>query len=1180
MNKATIKSFAIEARKKLISEISYRAGLVGINKDGISEPIHKASSIEMYDIGGNEPYSIKGNEISQRQSLAIMVRNKGFDNVIEEVAYTWFNRIIAIRFMEVNDYLPTRVRVLSSENKDKIEPDIVTEAPNVELGFKPNEINEILQLKHDNKLDELFRFLFIKECNALNDILPELFEKTSDYTELLLSISFTNEDSIVRYLVRSINEEDFREQVEIIGWLYQYYNTELKDETFALLKKNVKITKERIPSATQLFTPDWIVRYMVENSLGRVWVEGHYDSDIKDSWKYYIGEADQEEEVKVYLDNIRKERKYIKPEEIKFIDPCMGSGHVLVYAFDVFMDIYKSYGYSEREAAKLILQNNIYGIDIDDRAYQLAYFALMMKARSYDRRILNSNIIPNLSSIKESNALSKFEALDSQVKLDDINFETANYLIGVFKDAKEYGSILNIKKRDYEGLQASLDKIIEHGADDIFEIQWINSIKETMPALIRQARILSQKYDSVVTNPPYMGKNGMSEKLVEYTKTNYTTTKSDMSTIFMEKTLDMCKPNGYMAMINIPVWMFLSSYKKLRETLILSKTFINMLHFGRGVFGADFGTTAFVISNSNIDRFNANYRRLFQKQGAVDRIEQKEEWFFNGLGSYIAQKENFLNIPDMPIAYWVSEKIVEAFRKGEDITKYIDTFQGIITGDNTRFLRNWHEVEISKIPFDKKKMSDIDLKNQYWIPYNKGGEFRNWYGNQEYVVNWRNGPDDKTRGRKTFQDHYLREYISWSYITSSTLATRYFPSGFLWDVHGSGIFDKSNNLKYLQAFISSKVGIEFLKIINPTISYQVENIAQLPVIISKAHKNRIDDLVSQNIEISKAEWDTFEISWNFITHPFLKYNNKTILSSFSDWDELTQRQYVKLKENEEELDRIFIEIYEFQDELTPEENRNISIRKAECARDVKSFISYAVGCMFGRYSLDNNGLVYAGGEWDANKYKTFAPDKDNVIPITDEEYFNDDIVGRFVEFVKVTYGDGRIEENLEFIAKSLGNNGDNSREVIRNYILKDFYKDHVKTYQKKPIYWMFDSGKENGFKALIYMHRYNEDTVAKVRTNYLHKVQKAIESAIESADIIIDSASSSTQKAKVVKQKEKLVKQLSETRIYDSAIGHVASQRIGIDLDDGVIANYAKFQGVEISKEGKKASKIDLLSKI
>jgi hypothetical protein len=688
MNKAAIKNFAVEARKKLIASVKDKAGRIGITNENITEAISKGEGYAVFPTHIGSETTLVGKELKQRENLVNRIKEKGYESVMEEVAYTWFNRIIAVRFMEINDYLPSRIRVLSSETKGKFEPDIVTQAPKIDLELTQQEIEEIISLKEKNELDKLFRMLFIKQCNELGEVLPELFENTSkynkDYTEILLDISYTNEDGVIRDLLK-IDETDFLEAVEIIGWMYQYYNTEPKDETFALLKKNIKITKERIPAATQLFTPDWIVRYMVENSLGRLWLEGHPNGTLKTEWKYYLDEAEQEPNVVAQLEKIRDEYKNINPEEIKLIDPCMGSGHILVYAFEVFMQIYETCGYTQRDAASLIIEKNLYGLDIDNRAYQLAYFAVMMKGRKYDRRFLTKGISPNLCPIEESNSLISFEQGAGQLKIDDLHKETANYLVTAFRDAKEYGSILNIEQRDYNGLLQYIEELLQNGAEDLFVSQWLNSIAAVMPALIKQAKIMAQKYDIVVTNPPYMGSSGMGTKLSDFVKKNYSDTKSDMSTVCMEKTLDMCKLTGIMAMINIPVWMFLSSYEKLRENLISKNTFVNMIHFGRGVFGSDFGTTAFVIARRKINNYNAIYRKLYLKQGAVDSVEEKERMFFEGIGCYIAQQENFSKIPGMPIAYWVSNKLRNCFENGTLLDAIANPRQGLATGDNSRF---------------------------------------------------------------------------------------------------------------------------------------------------------------------------------------------------------------------------------------------------------------------------------------------------------------------------------------------------------------------------------------------------------------------------------------------------------------------------------------------------------------
>ncbi|MBP2637787.1 MAG: Methylase/Eco57I restriction endonuclease [Firmicutes bacterium] len=1190
MNKTAIKNFAIWARNKLIADITYKAGLLGITEKAIKSPLPQSTKdVQFFDIGTKEPYTISGIEIKQRETLVNVIRNKeqqfdyltAYKAVIEEVAYTWFNRLIAVRFMEANDYLPAHIRVLSSESTGKDEPDLVTNPFDTDLEFTPYEKDRIMQLKHENQLDGLFRMLFIKQCNALNAILPNLFEKTSDYTELLLNVAFTDKDGVVYRLVHDIPEDDFNVskegQVEIIGWLYQYYNTEPKDETFALLKKNVKITKERIPAATQLFTPDWIVRYMVENSLGRLWLEGHPNDALKSEWKYYLDEAEQEEDVQKQLNAIRDEYKSIKPEDIKVIDPCMGSGHILVYAFDVLMQIYESYGYSQRDAAKSIIENNIYGLDIDNRAYQLAYFAIMMKARQYNRRILNGETNLHVYAIQESNGVNRDQLQYFGAGMDEMQRNIAMLqiqgLLDTFIDAEEYGSILNVDRYDWETLHRFVDNIGVMGQLS-FGTAGVEETQTQLHQLVDIAALIEQKYNVVVTNPPYMGCTSFGGKLSDFVKEKYPDSKGDLFAVFIEKCSALTKKNCYQAMITQHSWMFLSSYEKVRNKMS-SMDIVNMAHLGSRAFdeiGGEFvQTTAFALRKSNISYYRAVYERIVDFSGQTD----KEMAFLVKKHEFISPKNNFSNIPGSPIAYWVSEAVAKAFSQGKSITEYVDTFQGIITGDNDKFLRLWTEVSSAKIPFHSRDIQKIDLAETYWIPYNKGGEFRKWYGIQDYVVNWRNGPEDKTRGKKSFQNYYLREYVAWSYTVSNTIAARYYPAGFLWDVRGSGIMDKTNLLYYLQALICSKIGITFFRVNNSTLSCQVENIVQLPIIVDYIEKEKIEAIAKNCVGISKQDWDSFEISWDFIRHPLLSFAERSVFTAFCNWEKLTNSRFFQLKADEEELNRIFIKIYALQDELAPEvDDKDVTIRKADLGRDIRSFISYAVGCMFGRYSLDVDGLAYAGGQWDDGKYSTFIPDKDNIIPITDEEYFEDDIVGLFVAFVKKVYGEETLEENLDFIAKALGNKGNTSREIIRSYFVKDFFKDHCKIYQKRPIYWLFDSGKADGFKALIYMHCYDKNTIGNLRIDYLHKTQRVYEREIARMQETIDNSTNAREVAAAEKRKDKLIKQLKETKDYDEKIAHLALARIAIDLDDGVKANYEK---VQIGTDGKK---LEVLAKI
>ncbi len=1216
MDKGAIKNFAVWARRKLIEDITQKAFEIGVAEDKISDAVKLASNATQ--VNGR---LLQRHEAKQRESLIARIRERGFQEVIEETAYTWFNRIVAVRFMEINGYLPTGVRVLSSAEKGKAEPDIISSAHYVDLDQDKELADKLLD---EHRTDELFRYLFVKQCNKLGEILPDLFEKIEDYTELLLPNNLLFESSVVGRLVSDIAEEDFRDQVEIIGWLYQYYISEKKDEVFAALKKNVKITSENIPAATQLFTPDWIVKYMIENSLGRLWLDGHPDNSLKANWKYYLDEAEQEPEVQKQLDEIREQSKKIMPEDIKVLDPCMGSGHILVYAFDVLFQIYKNAGYSEKEIPKLILEQNLYGLEIDDRAAQLAYFAVMMKARSKSRMVFREKINLNLCSIQESNRITK-EALNFFTNGLNAKFKAdVDYIDKIFRDAKEYGSILEVKPVAFDVIEKRINDIGQYEINNLENMLYTGEIKDKLMPLAKQARIMSQKYDVVCTNPPYMGNRNMNNNLSGFAKKNYPNSKSDLSTVFMEKALLFCKPLGNMTMINIPVWMFISSFEILRGYFISNATIINMLHFGRGVFGSDFGTTAFVISNSMVKNYKATYRKLYKLQGAVDSIELKEQWFFQKYGHYEINQENYKIIPEAPIAYWVSDRVKDIFRSSVLLGDIAQPRAGLSTGDNDKYEKQWFEVNINKIGFNYQDVSETRNGQHRWFPCNSGGEFRKWYGNNMIIVNWefngnelKNFKDEygKLKSRPQNTKYYFKEGITWTKLSSSKFATRYKNSGFIFDDTGRSAFiedDIGININYLLGFLSSKVCAEYLKILNPTMSFTNGDISRLPILKDQIITcTAIEHFVEKNIILSKSDWDFFEASWDIKKHPLLTFKgtSKAIESAFNNWSDFAEKRFYQLKQNEEELNRIFIDIYGLQDELTPEvEDNDITIRKADRARDIKSFISYAVGCSLGRYSIDADGLIYAGGEWgdrwgldvsgvrirkiekdeggniisDTWVDATFLPDEDNILPVLDDEYFEDDILGRFVEFLRTTFGSDSLDENLDFIAETLGKKqSETSRQTIRRYFLKDFYKDHVQIYQKRPIYWLFDSGPEDGFKALIYMHRYDEFTVARVRTDYLHKLQKMYDAEIKRLDILIDSDVSPREKAMAIKRREKIQKQIRECLTYDQVIAHVANQRINIDLDDGVKVNYAKFQGVEIPQgEGRKPLKANLLANI
>lgn len=1190
MNKTAIKNFAVWARNKLIADISYKAGLMGISEVGIKAALPQSTKdMEFYDIGTKEPYVINGEAVRQRKRLAELINQRAamsdfktaYRAVIEEVAYTWFNRLIAIRFMEVNDYLPSRIRALSSESSSKLEPDLVTTPFDAELELSDYEKSEIVRLKNENLVDECFRMLFVKQCNALNEVLPMLFETTADYSELLLNVSVTDQDGVVYHLVHDIPEDDFNiskigeggkptGQVEIIGWLYQYYNTEPKDEAFALLKKNVKITKERIPAATQLFTPDWIVRYMVENSLGRLWLEGHPNAELKSEWKYYLDEAEQEADVQAQLEKIREEYRTIKPEDIKVIDPCMGSGHILVYAFDVLMQIYEAAGYTQRDAAKSILENNIYGLDIDDRAFQLAYFAVMMKARQYNRRILNGETACHVYSIQESNTVNRAQLKYFGAGLNDLERNDAmNQITGLldtFVDAKEYGSILNVDTCNWDLLHRFVAGTSDGGQMSLDSIG-LEDTKAQLRLLIEIGQVMAQKYDVVVTNPPYMSISGGTAKLIDYVQRHYENSKTDMFSVCIDKCGQMTKANRFQAMITQHAWMFLSSFEKMRVD-VQRRSIVNMAHLGARAFeeiaGEVVQTTSFIIRNAIINNYTGCYVRLVEEASQT----AKELCFLNGKHQYYSKQKYMRGIPGMPMAYWISNEFALTFSKTL-LGDYAVTKQGFATGSNDQFLRLWFEVDKHKESLIEVSREDALKSQKKWFPCNKGGTYRKWFGNNVYVANWEeNGSAMRAFNGSVIRNpqFYFQKGLTWSSLANQ-LSLRYSPEGFVFESKGSMCFvNDDKNIWYIMGLLNSKTTSLALSVLSPTLDFHEGPMAKVPVILTK-NTSAVSSIVKDCVQISKKDWDCVETSWDFTTHPLVLGN--TISDAYIKWQNECDVRFKALKSSEEELNRIFIDIYGLQDELTPEvEDKDVTVRKADLQRDIKSLLSYAVGCMFGRYSLDVPGLAYAGGEWDDSKYSRFIPDKDNILPITDEEYFQDDIVGLFCGWLKKVYGAATLEENLDFIAKALVNKGNTSREVIRNYFLNDFFKDHCSTYSvtgsgKRPIYWLFDSGKQNGFKALIYMHRYDENTIGNLRIDYLHRMERVYESEIARMQDIIDNSRDGREVTKATKRKEKLQKQIKECKEYDEKIAHLALARIPIDLDDGVKVNYEKVQTVD-----------------
>lgn len=1221
MDKNAIKKYAVWARRELISRVTQKAYQYGIREGNIIDD----------DADSIDGKLLTENEKKERQALIVQVNEKGFKQVMEEVAYTWFNRFSALRFMEVNGYLPTHVRVFT-DDENNFKPQILTEAIHLELNGL--DMDKVYELKEANNNDELFKYLIITQCNALNKILPGMFQKIADYTELLFPDNLLREGSVVEQMIALIPEEDFDicsgGQVEIIGWLYQYYNDERKNEVININKGTVK--KEDIPAATQLFTTDWVVRYIVDNSLGRYWIERNPDSSLKNELEYYVTPKNG---ITAKVD------EKITPEELTIFDPCMGSGHFLVYSFEVLMKIYTEYGYSEREAAQTIVEKNLYGLDIDNRAAQLAYFAVMMKARQYDRRFLNRGIEPHVYAICESNHLNIYDLkyfVNGNVKLKT----DMQMLINDMKDAKEYGSIIHISQIDFDALFARFDEI----QNDI-SMYKESALTELLP-LVQVAYVMSQKYAIVVTNPPYLNK--MDAKLKKYVTDNYKDYSGDLFSVFMYRNFYYCKVDGYSGFMIPFVWMFIKTYEKLRDFIVNSKSITTLVQMEYSAFEeATVPICSFVIKNGRVTE-KGLYIKLSDFKGGMEEqrrkilesLENKECGYF-----FEAIQNNFSKIPGSPIAYWVSDAAVHDFECITKVESISETRIGMATANNDEFMRLWYEVSIKKVGFGFQTRETARNSRMKWFPYCKGGNYRKWYGNLEYVVNWENDGfviqnfRDKKTGRVRSHNYNLdfifRPGLTFTAISSNNFACRSMDDA-LFGSGGSGICNIASKYRLpLLGLLNSKITEYLLGCLSLTMNFEVNTVGNMPFIV-ESRKKIISEIVRIIVELSKDDWDSFETSWDFKRHPMLIYgyendygmvdakninkisplqydaekqifeiekgdpkhpNRCEIENCFKAWKNHCNAQFNQLKSDEEELNRIFIDIYGLQDELKPEEEgKDVTVHYICDSKEdapesmkgsnylltkqdvIKSLISYAVGCMFGRYSLYKDGLLYAGGAGGdfgslvekiqdslhskgLSRFpeKEFYPDEDNIIPICDDDYFPDDIVGRFVKFVETVYGQEKLEENLKFIADALGGKG-TPREIIRKYFLNDFYKDHCKTYKKRPIYWLFDSGKKNGFKALIYMHRYQPDTIARIRTDYAHEQQERYRTTITHLEQRINDSTSTSERVKLNKELEKLQGQAEEIRIYEEKIHHLADQMISIDLDDGVKHNYEIFKDV------------------
>lgn len=1223
MNKTSLRTFAIEARRELREKIANKLYILGISKNEIKNVNSLGNQVEI----NGELYPKKAYEDLKEKYLEL-----GFEELLEEGAYTWFNRLVALAYMEVNNYIEDKMVF----NADKHTPAILDEYYKAEffedLTFERKEEIEALKDKGTiDDLEKLYVILILEKCAELSKIMPFMFsDETEEYKKLVFPKNLLSDNSFLTKLRKELlaakSEETNIVPIELIGWLYQFYNSEKKDEVFAGLKKNQKIKKEDIPAATQFFTPDWIVKYMVENSLGKLADENfEIRKEIKDKWKYYI----QTEK----LEN----KGNFKIEEIKIIDPAMGSGHMLTYAFDLLFEIYEELGWSKKDAVLSILRNNLYGLEIDERAAQLATFAILMKAREKFPRIFrnlenleeNEKFVFNTLNIEESNSIS--EATRKLLKPNLLS------LVLNFEDAKEYGSILKVSNLNIEKLKEEIKEVREKFKSEL-KMSLFNEIEDfnKIEKLIHQYEIMNSKYDITITNPPYMGNKGFSAKLKSYAEKNYKNSKSDLFAVFIELCNSLTKKDGYTAMITMQSWMFLSSFETLRKSIIEKVEIQSLLQLGYGVIGIAFGTTAFILKKTFPNENKGSYFRMFDKIAQNIQTEDcatlfriaknnnnfrykfdeylsenkvSESIISNEKGNLIrfqANQKDFEKIPGSPIAYWVSDKVREIFEKNKNILFYGDPKFGMSTAKNEKYVRCWFEIEKTKF-------------NNKWFPFNNGGEYKKYYGNNIDLVNWENNGESLKKYERAVlrnQQYYLKKGLTWTSISSNKLSVRSFGEGFLFSSAGFCFFPKNEmDDLFFCGLMNSKITFEIIKILSPTVNFNVGDIGNIAVIFPKDTqlKKYIDNLVQQNISISKEEWDSRETSWDFEKLSLI--DSKNLKTAYENYCKYWTEQFIQMHKNEEELNRLFIEIYELQDEidekvafeditLLKKEAKIIEIDNSvpkdfssesekylydrgvslEFNKDelVKQFLSYAVGCIMGRYSIDKEGLIMANSddilEISENKFivkgeegirheilnPRFIPEEFGIISFTEEESFENDIVKKVLDFLVAVYGEENLNENLEFIAKALGGKeGDSPKEILRAYFIKDFYKDHLQRYQKKPIYWLMNSGNKNAFSALIYLHRYETNTVARVRTDYLLKYQEKMikEKEFYERDLL-DHNLSARDKKNTEKKIKELGTILKELKDYANEVKHIAEQKITLDLDDGVNVNYEKLEAI------------------
>jgi len=1140
MDTSALKKFAQNARKELIEIVSTKVDYY-LSSDSV-------------EIRAKEE---QVNELKQE------VKKQGKEQLIEKVAYTWFNRFCALRFMDVNGYTP--VGILSPA-EGHTQPEMFLEAKEGKIrdDFGSDkaraEISELISGKtlSTNPQAEAYRKLLVLACNYYNSLMPFLFEKLDHYTELLLPDDLLSEDSIIEK-VKEILSEDNCQDVEIIGWLYQFYISEKKDEVFAGLKKNKKVTPENIPAATQLFTPNWIVKYLVENSIGRLWMLNNPSSALIGKMKYYI--KPEEDEIDFLA--------ITSPEEIKVCDPACGSGHMLTYAFDILYLIYEEKGYAPSEIPSKILSSNLYGLEIDERAGELAAFALTMKARSKQRSFFKKSVQPNICVLEKI----KFDKQELKDYMEFIGIDlfsaSLKETLSQFEYADNLGSLikpmlLNVK----DTLELLRKKSV---AGEMF----LSLTHEKVLKVLRQVEYLISEFFVVITNPPYMSQGSMNSELKKILVTEYPSSKADLMTCFMERILELVPENGYWGMINLPSWMFLSSFEVFRKELLDKVHILNFLHLGRGIFGSDFGSVAFVCKQTSCTIDNkGTYRRLFDKHVKVRSVEEIERLFFNkSYGSYISSQEDFKQIPGSPIAYWASDRVYDSFANLPSLEDVGLVRQGASTSDNNRFLRYWYEVEHSKIGFCLESTEKACLSDYKWFPYNKGGNFRKWYGNHDYVINYENDGEELKEFQSTLnqgwtarlksREYYFQPSVSWPKLTAGTFSARYYPKGFIFDVAGCSYFPGTEvDPKQIVAFLNSIVGKKFLEFLSPTLNFEIEHIKKIPY---KAIK---DSFKERLYEISKNDWDTRETSWAFNEHPVMRHKEGGCLrAAFEKYLQESNDITEEMKTLEEEINQHFISAYNMSGEVKPDvsfgeislfcnarflygENKSSAELSKLFFTDLsKELISYAVGCMFGRYSISGTGLI-TNDETIESDTGSFHSDSDNVLSFFEEDWFNDDVTEYFKSFLKVTFGEEKLAENISFMEENFG-------KSLSKYMVNDFYSDHIKRYNKRPIYFMFSSPK-GSFNALIYLHRYSPDQVSIILNDYLREFKAKIEAKKSHLEGVNNSSQS--EKTKAVKEIERLKKVIVELDDYERDVLYpLAAEKIEIDLDDGVKVNYPKF---------------------